>query len=73
MACTQLGYPLLGNLFYAQELPDVAVEARYTNVTCFGNETSLSECSYDLVDGQCPSGGAGLLCLNGKLRKSFCF
>ncbi len=62
VACTQLGYPLLGNLFFQSEIPgDSAV---YSNLTCIGNETSISECMYEIGEGECT--GAALLCLNGK-------
>ena len=61
VACTQLGYPLLGNIFFQTEIPG---EALYTNLQCLGNETSLKDCEYEKPEGQC--GGAAVLCLDGK-------
>ncbi|XP_072021383.1 uncharacterized protein [Amphiura filiformis] len=61
VACTQLGYPLLGNLFFQSDIPGDAV---YTNLTCIGNETALSQCDYEISVGECT--GAALLCLDEK-------
>ena len=63
VACTQLGYPLLGNLYH--EL-DVVGEALYTNVDCVDFERRLDECAYEKVSGGSICTGAGVLCLNGK-------
>ena len=62
VACTQLGYPLLGNLYH--EL-DIVGEALYTNVDCVDFESRLDECASEKVSGSNCT-GAGVLCLNGK-------
>ena len=61
VACTQLGYPLLGNIFFQTEIPGKAL---YTNVRCTGDEANLKDCDYDAPVGECT--GAALLCLDGK-------
>ena len=72
VVCTELGYPLLVGIYDGFALP-AGGGVYYTNLDCFGDETSLSQCQYEVDNGNCTT-IAGVLCMNGMfdiLRKFF--
>lgn len=67
VACTQLGYALVGDVY---QLLEVSGEARMINLDCEFGGRSLHECPFEIVNGNCTA--AGLLCLQGKFVSLVC-